>query len=213
MQHIKIEYSHSPASWDPTTPTPSPGCIWTAPVADDGTITGPWLELGEAHPLSIQLQDEDPTTIKGRTCKTRGLVIGSKPNPGSATGSLTLHEYTTANVAKALKGLVSVNAGAGSALTNQEVHLKGLGEYVEVGSELLSSVTVTDAGGTELHEGVDYSINLTLGMIAAQADAVANTTVKISATVAEDKAGRVLSPERCYFLTPKILGRACSYLL
>lgn len=167
------------------------GCIWTAPVADDGTITGPWLELGEAHPLSIQLQDEDPTTIKGRTCKTRGLVIGSKPNPGSATGSLTLHEYTTANVAKALKGLVSVNAGAGSALTNQEVHLKGLGEYVEVGSELLSGVTVTDAGGTELHEGVDYSINLTLGMIAAHADAVANTTVKISATVAEDKAGRV----------------------
>ena len=85
--------------------------------------------------MSIQLQDEDPTTIKGRTCKTRGLVIGSKPNPGSATGSLTLHEYTTANVAKALKGLVSVNAGAGSALTNQEVHLKGHGEYVEVSSK------------------------------------------------------------------------------
>lgn len=167
------------------------GCIYTAPVNDDGTLAGPWETPGEAYPLSIQLTDEDPVTVKGRTCKTWGKVIGSKPQPGSASGKLTLHEYTAANIAQGLKGLVTVNNMSSSTLIDHDVELKGIGQYAEIGSELLSGVSVTTSLGAALVAGTDYDLNPTLGLICALTDAVANTTVEVSATVGEDKASRV----------------------
>lgn len=168
------------------------GCIYVAPVADDGTLLGPWEELGEAAPLSIQLQDEEPTTIKGRTCKTFGKTIASKPKPGSATGSLTMYEYTAINVGRALKGMVQTTETASSTITDQDVELKEAGQYVEIGAEELSNVTVTDSGGAALTEGTDYDINTALGLIAAKTTSTANTTVKVSASAGAYNAPRVV---------------------
>ena len=116
------------------------GCIYVAPVADDGTLTAPWEELGEAYPLSIQLTDADPTTTKGRTCKSEGKTIGSKSQPGDATGSLTMHEYTAKNVARALKGIVSVNAVAESTLADVEIELKSVGQFVDIGKVFFADI-------------------------------------------------------------------------
>lgn len=166
------------------------GCIYVAPVADDGSLTGPWQELGEVAPLSIQLQDEDPITIMGRTCKTYGKTIASKPQPGSATGSLTMYEYTADNVARALKGMVTETDTAATTLSDKAVTLAGVGEFVEIGAEELSGVTVTGTGGA-LVEGTDYEINTALGLIAAKSDTAANQAVTISAEAAEYKQPRV----------------------
>ena len=167
------------------------GCIYVAPVADDGTLTAPWEELGEAYPLSIQLTDADPTTTKGRTCKSEGKTIGSKSQPGDATGSLTMHEYTAKNVARALKGIVSVNAVAESTLADVEIELKSVGQFVDIGKEDLSGITVTTKAGVALVEGADFEINKVLGIISPLTEAVANTTIQVSGTSAADSGSRI----------------------
>lgn len=168
------------------------GCIYVAPVAEDGTLQGPWEELGEAAPLSIQLQDEEPTTRRGRTCKTYGKIIASRPNPGTATGSLTMFEYTAHNVARALKGMVETTNVPTETLSDKAVELKEIGQYVEIGAEELSGVTVTGSGGAALTEGTDYEINTALGLISAKTAATANTTVSVSGEAAAYAEPRVV---------------------
>lgn len=160
------------------------GCIYVAPVAEDGTLLAPWEELGEAAPMEIQLQDEEPTTRMGRTCKTYGKVIASKQNPGTASGNLTVHEYTAVNVARALKAMIETTNIPASTLTDKEVELKEIGQYIDIGAEELSGVTVTSASGSPLAEGTDYELNANLGLIAARSVAAANSTVKVSGEAA-----------------------------
>jgi hypothetical protein len=162
------------------------GCIYVAPVANDGTLTAPWEELGEAYPLSIQLTDADPIAPKGRTCETEGKTIDTKTKTGDATGSLTLHEYTAKNVARALKGIVSINAVPESTLADVEIELKGIGQFIDIGKEDLSGVTVTTMADIALVEGIDFKINKVLGIIAPLTEAVANTTIQVSGTSAAD---------------------------
>ncbi len=168
------------------------GCLYVAPVDENGNRQGPWEELGEAAPLSIQLQDEEPTTRRGRTCKTFGQVIASKANPGTASGSLTMFEFTALNVARALKGMVETTNIAASTLTDQEVELKEIGQFVEIGKEDLSGVSVTDSSGTPLTEGTDYEINTPLGLITARNTSTANSTVKISGESAAYREPRIV---------------------
>lgn len=158
------------------------GCVWIAPVDDAGAVQGPWVMVGEAYPLSLQLSDGTPTTITGRTCETRGMIIGSKPTPGEASGSLTLHEYTAYNVALALKGEIERVNEAAASLTDEETALFRVGEWTLIGAAHLDNVTVADSGGSALTEGVDYKINKVQGLIAPLTDAAANTTVRITAT-------------------------------
>ena len=167
-------------------------CVYMAPVVDDGTLQGPFEYLGEAAPFSIQLQDEEPTTRKGRTCKTFGKVIASKANPGSATGSLTLYEYTAHNVAKALKGLVQTTDIPAETLTDQSVELAEIGQYVEIGAGELSGVTVTTSVGATLTEGEDYDLNPSLGLIAALSAGAENATVLVSGEAAAYAKPRVV---------------------
>lgn len=168
------------------------GCVYLAPVAEDGSLLAPFEELGEAAPFSIQLQDEEPTTRKGRTCKTYGKVIASKANPGSATGSLTLYEYTAHNVAKALKGMVETTDIPAETLTDVSVELAEIGQFVEIGAEELSGVTVTTSGGDALTEGADYELNAALGLIAARSDRAENATVLVSGEAAAYARPRVV---------------------
>lgn len=167
------------------------GCTWIAPVDDAGAVQGPWVMVGEAYPLSLQLSDGEPVTITGRTCLTRGKTIGSKHTPGEATGSLTLHEYTAYNVALALKGQIEQVDETAASLTDEEVALFAVGEWTLIGAAHLDSVTVTNSGGTALVEGTDYQINKIQGLIAPLTAAVANSTVKITATGTAYKATRV----------------------
>lgn len=167
------------------------GCIWIAEVDDAGVVQSPWIMVGEAYPLSLQLSDGDPTTITGRTCITRGKIIASKPTPGEASGSLTLHEYTAYNVALALKGLIEAVEEQAASLTEEEVSLNKVGEWTLIGAAHLDTVSVTDAGGTALTEGTDYQINKIQGLIAPLTAAVAETTVKITATGVAYTATRV----------------------
>lgn len=167
------------------------GCVWIAPVDDAGTPTGPWIMVGEAYPLSLQLSDGDPVTITGRTCITRGKIIGSKPTPGEATGSLTLHEYTAYNVALALKGKIESVSESAATLTDEEVALFEVGQWSKIPAAHLDNVTVTGSGGSALVEGTDYQINKIQGLIAPLTAEAANTTVTISGSGTAYTATRV----------------------
>ena len=168
------------------------GCVYVAPVSDDGTLLGPWEFLGQVAPLSVQLQDEEPTPIKGRTCEDYGKVIASKPNPGTASGSLTMYEYTAANVARALKGIVTTTDVEASTITDQSLTFQDVLQFIDVGKEELSNVVVKDENDNVLVAGEDYHINPHLGLIAPKKEDWANKTVKVSASCAEYKKPRVV---------------------
>lgn len=156
------------------------GCIYVAPVDDNGSLTGPWEMLGEAYPLSLQLTDADPTIVNGRTCDTQGKLIGAKRQPGEATGSLTMHEYSVENVARALKGVVTTNAKPEKILTDIEIDLLDIGQFIDIGEEDLTGVTVKSSTGAVLTAGTDYKINQVLGIITPLTESVANTTVIVN---------------------------------
>lgn len=143
------------------------GCCFFADVNADGSLVdGKWFEVGEAYPLSLKL-GADVVQILGNTCLTAGKVIGSKEKPVAAEGSLTLFDYLAKNVARSLRAMVSTRAVSPSTLTDQAVTLAGFGEFVEIGTEDLSSVVVKDATDTTTYTvDVDYRINAVLGLIA-----------------------------------------------
>lgn len=141
------------------------GCIFIAPVDEYGVLTGNWESPGEAYPLTLNLAQEI-VKKRGRTCLTNGAIIGTKTKPADSGGSLTLHEFTASNLAKALKGLVTTNAVSETTLSAEPVTVGSYGEYVEIGYEDLSSVVVQDATDTTTYvEGTDYRINTVLGLI------------------------------------------------
>lgn len=168
------------------------GCIYLAEVNDDGTLRGNWESPGEAFPLTIKLADET-VTIKGRTCLTGGKTVGTKSRAGEASGSLTLHEYTVSNVAKALKGIISQKKVTVTTLNAKTIMLGKIGEWVEVGAEDLTSISVTDTASSPkaLVSDVDYAINPVLGLISPLKGSVAETEIKISAESGADTGTRI----------------------
>lgn len=160
------------------------GCIYAASVNAAGTLTSKWTELGEAYPLSL-LMTQEVVPVVGRTCVTNGLVIGSKTKPAESGGSLTLFDYTVENVARTLQGLVSTRAVSETSLSDSEIVLGKFNEWIDIGTEDLSSVVVKNSGGTVTHVlGTDYQLNTVLGLIKpVQGGAIAeDSTVLVSAT-------------------------------
>lgn len=160
------------------------GNLYIAPVNDAGTLTGNWEFLGEAYPMSLQLSKE-VTSFMGRTKATYNKQIGSKEKPSTATGSLRLNEYSAKHVAKALSALISTRAVSSSTLSAKAVTVGDYGEYVDIGTEDLSSVVVQDATDTTTYVlDTDYSLDAVLGLIAPiDGGSIAeDATLHISAT-------------------------------
>lgn len=162
------------------------GCIYVARVDEDGNIidqsgnpSDEWYFLGEVAPLSIQLPDDEPTTIKGRTCATYGKIIASKAQPGNATGTLTLHEYTAQNVARALRGMVTVTPASSTDIT-KTVTLRNIDRYVDIGETHISPGYTVKIGDETLVEGEDYDINPALGLIAAKSANAKDKTITVT---------------------------------
>ena len=167
------------------------GCVWSAEVDEYGRSVSPWHFLGENYTLGVQFNYEEPTTIMGNTCESYGKVINTKPNPGSPSGSMTLHEYTATNVALAVNGKVEQASRAAETLTDVSVALFDLNEWSYVGYDDLENVVVRDAGGDELVEGTDYKLKPGPGLIKPLTAAVANTTVTVSGNAVATTATRV----------------------
>ena len=168
------------------------GCIYLAEVDDDGTLAGKWISPGEAYPLSIKITDEI-VKMRSRRCDTVGDIIATKSKPSDAGGSLSLHEYTVQNVAKALKGLIATRAVSTSTLTAEPVVLGEFGEYADIGTEDLSSVVVKDATDTTTYTiNVDYKLNAVMGLLSP----MSGGAIAASATVHVTAAGAANTDER-----------------
>lgn len=168
------------------------GCIYVAPVNDAGLVVGPWESLGQVAPMTIQLQDEEPQTIKSRRCEDYGQVIATKPVPGTASGSLTMYDYTAENVARVLKGRVESITDVPMPMTDEEFTFFGVDQFVSVGRHNLLNATVKDQNDNVLVAGTDYHINPRLGLVAAKAERLANQKFKISATFPQLEHSRVV---------------------
>lgn len=157
------------------------GCLYGAEVNASGVLTSNWKELGEAYPLSL-IMTQEVIPVIGRTGITNGLVIGSKTKPAESGGSLTLFDYTAENVARCLRGVVTTRAVSASTPTAVSVELGAVGEYVEIGTEDLSEVVVTNSGATVTYVAdVDYRLNAALGLIAPLVESIADATVLVTA--------------------------------
>jgi len=147
------------------------GTVYMAPVNESGVKTAGFRQVGDAYPLSIQVQT-DQIKKKSRTVERAGQVIAARTKIGDdgITGSLTLHEWNAANLAWALSGSASELDAAGATVTAGAHTLGAAGEWTQIGGSTprrnISAVTVTsDPAGTTYVLGTDYTLDTTLGLI------------------------------------------------
>ena len=141
------------------------GCLYMAAVNSAGTITGPWLKVGNAYPLSVQVTTEQQKQVS-RMCDTAGQTLAVKTEITDTVGSFTLREWDAANLAMALSGSVVAMSGAGASITDEDVTALAPGEYMELEHPNVTNVVIQDATDTTTYvEGTDYAINPKLGFI------------------------------------------------
>lgn len=147
------------------------GTVYMAPVDENGVKTGNHRQVGDAYPLSVQVQT-DQIKKKSRMVERAGQVIAarSKISDDGITGSLTLHEWNAANLAWALSGTAVALTAAEATVTDEAVTAPAAGEYVQLGGTSakrnISAVTVTTSpAGTTYVEGTDYTLDAKLGLL------------------------------------------------
>ncbi len=141
------------------------GCVYMASVNAAGVKTGPWLKVGNAYPLSVQVATEQQKQVS-RMCGTAGQILAVKTEISDTVGSLTLKEWNAKNLAMALSGSAVAMSDAGASITAEAVTALAAGEYAELAHPDVSNVVVQDVTDTTTYvEGTDYTINSDLGFI------------------------------------------------
>lgn len=147
------------------------GTVYMAPVDEDGVRTGDFRQVGDAYPLSIQVQT-DQVKKKSRMVERAGQTIAArtKISDDGITGTLTLHEWNAANLAWALSGSAVALTATSASVTDEALTAPAAGEYKQIGGTAnprrnISAVTVTTSpAGTTYVEDTDYTIDTTLGL-------------------------------------------------
>ena len=147
------------------------GTVYMAPVDEAGAKTGPFRQVGDAYPLSIQVTT-DQIKKKSRMVERAGQIIAARTKIGDEgiTGNLTLHEWNAANLAWALSGSATETTTAGSTVSGEAYEMGEAGEWIQIGGATprrnISAVTVTsDPVGTTYVLDTDYTLDTTLGLI------------------------------------------------
>lgn len=165
------------------------GTVYMAPVNELGVKTGPFRQVGDAYPLSVQVQT-DQIKKKSRMVERAGQVIASRTKIGDEgiTGNLSLHEWNAANLAWALSGTATELTTVGATVTAEAVTAPKPGEFIQLGGSTprraLSAITVTSSpAGTTYVSGTDYTVDATLGLLTTVAGgALAAGTVEVLVT-------------------------------
>ena len=163
------------------------GTLYLAPVNSSGVKTGPFRQVGDAYPLSVQVATKK-TEVKSRMVERAGQVIASKVEIDTIKGSLTLREWNAANLAWALSGTATALIAAEASVVAEEAIAPKPGEYIQLGGDTphrnISAVTVaSDPAGTTYVAGTDYTVDTTLGLLTTVAGgALAAGTVDILVT-------------------------------
>lgn len=176
------------------------GTVYMAPVNEAGVKIGPFRQVGDAYPLSIQVTT-DQIKKKSRMVERAGQIIAARTKIGDEgiTGNLTLHEWNAANLAWALSGGYSALTAAGASVTDESITMPAPGAFVQLGGATprrnISAVTVTSApAGTTYVNGTDYEYDATLGLITSKAGgtlAAGTVTVLVDYTYAAQTDYRV----------------------
>lgn len=146
------------------------GTVYMAPVDENGNKTGDFRQVGDAYPLSVQVQT-DQIKKKSRMVERAGQVIAArtKISDDGITGNLTLHEWNAANLAWALSGSAVALTTGSAAVTDEAITAPAADEWIQVGGankrRNISAVTVTTSpAGTTYVEDTDYKIDSALGL-------------------------------------------------
>lgn len=151
------------------------GTVYMAPVNESGVKIGPYRQVGDAYPLSVQVQTEQ-IKKKSRMVERAGQIIAARTKIGDEgiTGNLTLHEWNAANLAWALSGTATELTTVGADVENEAVTMPVPGEWLQLGGSTprrnISAVTVTNvAGDTTYSAATDYEFDPVLGLITSRA--------------------------------------------
>lgn len=146
------------------------GTVYMAPVDEDGNKTGDFRQVGDAYPLSVQVQT-DQVKKKSRMVERAGQTIAArtKISDDGITGTLTLHEWNAANLAWALSGSAVELTATSSSVTDEALTAPAAGEFKQIGGankrRNISAVTVTTSpAGTTYVEDTDYTLDTALGL-------------------------------------------------
>ena len=141
------------------------GTVYMRPVDSAGVATGNFLPVGDAYPLSCQVETNQ-VKVKSRRVETAGQVIASKNEITDTTGNLTLREWNAANLAWALSGTKTARTAASGTVSAESVTAGAAGEYVPLAHRDVSAVVVKDATDTTTYvDGTDYEVDAKLGLI------------------------------------------------
>lgn len=141
------------------------GCVYMANVDADGVKTGEFRRVGNAYPLSVQVETEQIES-KSRMCDTAGQTLATKTEISGTKGSLTLRQWNAANLAAALSGTATALTASGGTVADEAVTALDAGEYAELAHPVVSSVVVQDVtDATTYVDGTDFLINERLGLI------------------------------------------------
>jgi hypothetical protein len=148
------------------------GTLYLAPVNSSGVKTGPFIQVGDAYPLSIQVTTKK-TEVKSRMVERAGQIIAAKTEIDTISGSLTLREWNAANLAWALSGSYSATTTAGATVTDEAVTIPAPGSYAQLGGTTprrnVSAITVTSSpAGTTYSATTDYQVDAVTGLITSR---------------------------------------------
>nr|WP_321465161.1 hypothetical protein [uncultured Desulfobulbus sp.] len=143
------------------------GTVYMAPIDADGNLLDDFRQVGNAYPLSVQVQT-DQVKKKSRMVENAGQVIAARTKiaDDGITGSLTLHEWNAANLAWALSGSAVELTAIGGTVASENITAPAAGAYKALAHERVSNVVVKDAtDATTYAAGSDYTVDSTLGLL------------------------------------------------
>jgi len=133
----------------------------------DRDLTGGYIDAGNAVKFEINETAADEKERISRGLDSYGQALDSVVVPKPATISIEIDEMQAANLAIALRGLITQTTVTAGTVTAEEV-TAGLDKFVPLANGDVSSVIVKDSTDTTTYvEGTDYVLNARLGWIEA----------------------------------------------
>ena len=139
-----------------------------------------FLDMGELYPLEIQVASKE-VKAKSRKVETAGQTVGSKAEIDEISGSMTLRQWNAWTIARLVSGEETKLTGAGGTMPATEFTAPLPGQWIELGHEGFTSLTVTlSPAGTSYVLDVDYKYNAALGLFTSvPGGALAAGTVEV----------------------------------
>ncbi len=137
------------------------GRVYLAPINVDGT-RGAWRWVGDVSAFSAKFSVDKVShkeSYSGSVSQVRSFAIGK-----TGTVDMTWHQLDAANLSTLLQGTANTES-AGTFTAQTLPPTLAVGDTVDLGHMGVSALVITDATGTLLVAGTDYTLDANFGTV------------------------------------------------